>query len=78
MLLIFALGKSILAREHFESGPSGSSYFTRAMDALPDMRCLHDCPVLSIEILCLITLFMHAADMLQEAYIYVMYPPVCK
>lgn len=52
--------------------------FTRAMDALPDIRCLHDCPVLSVEILCLITLFMHAADMLQEAYIYVMYPAVCK
>lgn len=75
MLLVFAFGKSVLAREQFAYGPAGSSYFARALEALPDIRRLNDEPILSIEIACLVTLFMHAADMLQEAYVYVCPPP---
>lgn len=74
MLLVFAFGKSVLAREQFAYGPAGSSYFARALEALPDIRRLNDEPILSIEIACLVTLFMHAADMLQEAYVYVCLP----
>ncbi|KAK0644878.1 putative transcriptional regulatory protein C3C7.04 [Lasiodiplodia hormozganensis] len=71
MLLVFAFGKSVLAREQFAYGPAGSSYFARALEALPDVRRLNDEPVLAVEIACLVTLFMHAADMLQEAYVYI-------
>lgn len=69
MLLVLGLGKSILAREHSQSGPSGMTYFTRAIEAISDIRRLYKDPLLSIEILCLAALFMHAADMLQESYV---------
>lgn len=71
MLLVLAFGKSILSREHSEMGPSGMAYFMRAMEAFPDVRRLCENPLLSIEILCLASLFTHATDMLQESYIFV-------
>lgn len=71
MLLVFALGRAILAREHFKTGPAGTTYFLRALEALPDTHRLYEDPVLSIEILCLLTLFMQAIDAGQEAYGYV-------
>ncbi|KAG5759243.1 hypothetical protein H9Q72_012631 [Fusarium xylarioides] len=69
MLLILAFGKSIQSREHFEMGPSGMNYFTLAIEAMPDIRRLYEDPLLSIEVLCLAALFMHATDLLQEAYV---------
>ncbi|SCN65697.1 related to positive activator of transcription [Fusarium fujikuroi] len=69
MLLVLAFGKSILTREHSESGPSGMVYFTRAIEAMSDIRRLYEDPLLSIEILCLASLFMHATDLLQESYV---------
>ncbi|KAF4998329.1 hypothetical protein FGRMN_3209 [Fusarium graminum] len=69
MLLVLAFGKSIQSREHSEMGPSGMSYFTSAVEAMPDIRRLYEDPLLSIEILCLSALFMHATDLLQEAYV---------
>ncbi|WAO90164.1 Zn(2)-C6 fungal-type domain-containing protein [Fusarium falciforme] len=69
MLLVLAFGKSILSREHSEIGPSGMTYFTRAIQGMPDIRRLYEDPLLSIEILCLASLFMHARDLLQEAYV---------
>ncbi|KAM0343481.1 hypothetical protein ACHAPU_008512 [Fusarium lateritium] len=69
MLLVLAFGKSIQSREHSEMGPSGMSYFNSAIEAMPDIRRLYEDPLLSIEILCLSALFMHATDLLQEAYV---------
>ncbi|WZH41477.1 fungal-specific transcription factor domain-containing protein [Fusarium acuminatum] len=69
MLMVLAFGKSIQSREHSEMGPSGMSYFTSAVEAMPDIRRLYEDPLLSIEILCLSALFMHATDLLQEAYV---------
>lgn len=69
MLLVLAFGKSILSREHCEKGPSGMVYFTHAIEATPDIRRLYEHPLLSIEILCLAALFMHATDLLQESYV---------
>ncbi|CCT64208.1 related to positive activator of transcription [Fusarium fujikuroi IMI 58289] len=69
MLLILAFGKSIQSREHSEMGPSGMTYFTLAIEAMPDIRRLYEDPLLSIEVLCLAALFMHATDLLQEAYV---------
>ncbi|KAL6352660.1 hypothetical protein LRP88_13129 [Fusarium phalaenopsidis] len=69
MLLVLAFGKSILSREHCEKGPSGMAYFTHAIEAMPDIRRLYEHPLLSIEILCLAALFMHATDLLQESYV---------
>lgn len=44
-------------------------YFTHAIEAMPDIRRLYEHPLLSIEILCLAALFMHATDLLQESYV---------
>lgn len=74
MLLVLAFGKSLLSREHSDSGPSGMTYFKLAMEAFPDVRQLCENPLLSIEILSLASLFLHAADMLQESYILVRSP----
>jgi hypothetical protein len=71
MLVIFALGTSILSRESGPSGPTGSQYFARAIEALPDCHQLSQEPVLSIEILGLISLFMQAMDMRVAAHQYV-------
>jgi proline utilization trans-activator len=71
MLLIFACGKSIIAREAFQSGPTGMSFFLPAIEGLPDIRTLQQEPVLSIEILCLLALFLEAADIRSGAYGYV-------
>lgn len=54
------------------------AYFTRAIEAMSDIRRLYEDPLLSIEILCLATLFMHATDLLQESYVTVSLPEVCQ
>ncbi|KAJ0422044.1 hypothetical protein BJY00DRAFT_311445 [Aspergillus carlsbadensis] len=71
MLVIFALGTSILSRESGPSGPTGSQYFARAIEALPDCHQLSQEPVLSIEILGQIALFMQAMDMRVAAHQYI-------
>ncbi|KAK2628739.1 hypothetical protein QTJ16_001842 [Diplocarpon rosae] len=71
MLLVFAFGKSILAREVSQSGPTGAAYFARAVEALPDPHRLRQDPILSIEILSMLALFMQAMDMRRAAYDYV-------
>ncbi|KAK1518620.1 uncharacterized protein CCOS01_11440 [Colletotrichum costaricense] len=72
MLLVLGLGKSILSREHSQSGPAGMVYFASAIEAMSDIRRLYQSPFLSMEILSLTALFMHATDMLQEAYVTIM------
>lgn len=71
MLLVFALGRAVLAREHTKAGPAGTTYFLRAVEALPDIHRLYEDPALSIEILCLVALFHQSVDAGQEAYGYV-------
>ncbi|CAL3966147.1 unnamed protein product [Diplocarpon coronariae] len=71
MLLVFAFGKSILAREVSQSGPTGVIYFARAVEALPDPHRLRQDPILSIEVLSMLALFMQAMDMRRAAYDYV-------
>lgn len=68
MLLVFAFGTSILAREAGKSGPAGAAYFGRAVEALPDPHRLRQDPIVSIEILCMLALFMQAMDMRRAAY----------
>ncbi|KAH7310012.1 fungal-specific transcription factor domain-containing protein [Rhexocercosporidium sp. MPI-PUGE-AT-0058] len=71
MLIVFAFGTSILAREAGRSGPAGAAYFARAVEALPDPHRLRQDPILSIEVLCLLALFMQAMDMRRGAYDYI-------
>lgn len=71
MLMVFAFGTSILAREASPNGPTGAAYFAKAMDALPDNHRLRCEPILAVEILCMISLFLQAMDMRHAAYDYV-------
>jgi proline utilization trans-activator len=71
MLLVFACGKSILAREAYSTGPTGISFFQLTIEGLPDFRALQQEPMLAIEILCLLALFLEAADIRSAAYGYV-------
>ncbi|KAG4440570.1 hypothetical protein IFR05_003937 [Cadophora sp. M221] len=71
MLLVFAFGSSILAREAGKSGPAGTAFLARAVEALPDPHRLRQDPIVSIEILCLLALFMQAIDMRRAAYDYI-------
>jgi proline utilization trans-activator len=71
MLIVFAFGYSILAREAGPSGPTGADYIARVVEAMPDNHRLHQTPIISIEILCMMALFMQAMDMRLAAYQYV-------
>ncbi|RDW61368.1 hypothetical protein BP5796_11260 [Coleophoma crateriformis] len=71
MLIIFAFGTSILSREAGPLGPTGALYFSKAMEAMPDCHRLCVEPLISIEILCMISLFMQAMDMRFAAQLYI-------
>ncbi|RDW77513.1 hypothetical protein BP6252_05566 [Coleophoma cylindrospora] len=71
MLIIFAFGTSILSREAGPLGPTGALYFSKAMEAMPDCHRLCVEPIISIEILCMISLFTQAMDMRFAAQLYI-------
>ena len=71
LLLVFAFGKSLLAREVGSLGPTGTIYFVRAFEALPDSHRLCQQPIPSIEVLCTLALYMQAMDMRLAAHDYV-------
>lgn len=55
MLLVLGFGKSLVAREHSESGPPGMVYFNYVAGAISDIRTLYKDPLLLIEVLFLST-----------------------
>lgn len=71
LIVIFAIGKSILARGAEKSGPVGALLFSRAVEAFPDNHRFYQDPTLSIEILILFALFMQAMDLRLAAQQYV-------
>ena len=71
MLLVFACGKSILAREATPSGQTGMNYFSQAIEGLPDIRALQQEPILAIEIICLVALFLEASDIRSASWGYI-------
>ena len=71
MLLVFACGKSILAREATKTGQTGMNFFAPAIEALPDIRALQNEPILAIEVLCLVSLFLEASDIRSGSWGYV-------
>lgn len=70
-LLIMAFGKKFLLQKSPTAHKPGSSYFTRAMRLLPDIRGLYEDPLLSIEVLCGISLYLQCIDDRHSAYVYV-------
>lgn len=71
MLLVFACGKSILAREAGPSGHAGTNFFRSAIEGMPDIRALQNEPILALEVLCLLSLFLEASDIRSGAWGYI-------
>lgn len=70
-LLVIAFGKLFLRRGASSLGPPGASDFLRAMKLQPDVLDLWDDPILRIEILFLISLYLNTSDMRATAYSFV-------
>lgn len=71
-LLIIALGKAFLVRKNYsEENPPGAEFFVRAMKLLPDVTELYQDALLSIEILCAISLCLQSFDHRNSAYTYI-------
>lgn len=68
VLLFIAMGKLFIRNGASELGPPGSAEFLRAMELIPDSRTLHSDPLLSIETLCLASLYLLSSDAREVAY----------
>ncbi|KZF21338.1 hypothetical protein L228DRAFT_249146 [Xylona heveae TC161] len=70
-LLILAFGKAFLMnRKPTSDAPVGVEYFVRAMSLLPEFPELWMEPILAIEVLALIALYLHSVDMRDSSYCY--------
>ncbi|GKT82597.1 hypothetical protein Ct61P_00447 [Colletotrichum tofieldiae] len=69
-LLIIAFGKALLVPGDPAQPTPGSSLVTRALELLPDVHGLYQDPVLSIEILCCLALYLQSVDHRNSAYTY--------
>ncbi|KAE9566734.1 hypothetical protein CGMCC3_g17130 [Colletotrichum fructicola] len=70
-LLIMAFGKALLVPGTPDQSPPGSSLVTRALELLPDAHGLYQDPVLSVEILCCLALYLQSVDHRNSAYTYI-------
>lgn len=70
-LLILAFGKAFIVRGAKGKRPPGADLFVQAMQLLPDIICLYQCAMQSIEILCCAALYLQCLDMRSAAYNYV-------
>ncbi|RHZ66765.1 putative C6 transcription factor [Aspergillus thermomutatus] len=71
-LVVLAFGEALLAPVRRASNTaSWTKYFSRAMSLLPDTTALWQDPLLAIEVLALIGLYLHSVDMRDSAYCYI-------
>lgn len=70
-LLVIALGKTFLVQRTARDPPPGAIFFARAMKLLPDIKGLYEDTLMSIEILCGISLYLQCIDHRNSAYVYV-------
>lgn len=68
LLLFVALGKLFVGVAPSDIGPPGAPEFVRAMRLLPDITALHVDPVHSMEVLCLVALYLLSSDRSHAAY----------
>lgn len=71
-LLVMALGKAFLAQpdSNGDGTPPGSELFLRALSRLPDPSGMNHDPLLSMEILCLLSIYLQALGRRLDAYAY--------
>ncbi|RHZ70181.1 hypothetical protein CDV55_105702 [Aspergillus turcosus] len=71
-LVVLAFGEALLAPVRRASNTAlWTKYFSRAMSLLPDTTALWQDPLLAIEVLALIALYIHSVDMRDSAYCYI-------
>lgn len=70
-LLIMAFGKALLVPSTTDQSPPSSGLVTRALELLPDSHGLYQDPLLSVEVLCCLALYLQSIDHRNSAYTYV-------
>lgn len=77
-LLVMAMGKLIGCGSGGLSGSAGVEYFNEAMDRLPPSHEMGSHGIISVEILCLASLYLQWCDRKNDAYLYVSLAPNLK
>lgn len=70
-LLVMAFGKALLVPGEPGKSPPGGALVSRALELLPDNQGLYQDPVLSMEILCCLALYLQSVDHRNSAFTYV-------
>lgn len=70
-LLVIAFGKLFLRRGGSCLGPPGANDFLRSLKLQSDVLDICNQPILRIEVLCLISLYLWISDMKTTAYVFV-------
>ncbi|KAJ0124599.1 hypothetical protein J7T55_005938 [Diaporthe amygdali] len=70
-LLVMAFGKALLVPGAPGQSPPGSGLFSRALELLPDNQGLYQDPILSMEILCCLALYLQSVDHRNSAFTYI-------
>lgn len=70
-LLLLAFGKAFVSRRCHGRRPPGVEFFTRAIELLPSTVTLSREPMMSVEILICLALYIHCLDYRISAYNYV-------
>jgi prolyl-tRNA synthetase len=70
-LLVMAMGMLIGSPSEGSANPPGNSFFAEAIHRLPPMHKLGSHGILSVEILCLASLYLQWCDRKYDAYLYV-------
>lgn len=70
-LLVLAFGKALLEPRSKSTTPPGATCFIQAMNLLPNTEAMYREPILAVEILCMVSLYLQCVDMRRSAYSYV-------
>ncbi|RSM19046.1 hypothetical protein CDV31_002177 [Fusarium ambrosium] len=70
-LLVMAMGMLIGSPSEGSANPPGNSFFAEAIHRLPPMHKLGSHGILSVEILCLASLYLQWCDRKYDAYLYI-------
>ncbi|ETS74126.1 hypothetical protein PFICI_13992 [Pestalotiopsis fici W106-1] len=70
-LLLVALSKGFISTLRIPGTPPGSVYFQKAMSIMPDYVSLTREPLLAIEVLCMVAVYLMSVDMQNAAYGYI-------
>ncbi|KAL7914114.1 hypothetical protein GGI35DRAFT_235735 [Trichoderma velutinum] len=70
-LLIMALGKALILPASSDKRPTGCDYVLRAIELLPDVHVYYTDSILSVEILCCLSLYLQSIDHRNAAYNYI-------